>query len=91
MSQLYDRLDDMEAAMRELAHAQATSSSVLSELGGRLSTGAGTNWPSQAGGSHGEEGLLALHGMGSCEPCVLHTRGCLDCWQASPVACSEAL
>lgn len=44
--------------MRELAHAQATSSSVLSELGGRLSTGAGTNWSSQPGGSHGEEGLL---------------------------------
>jgi hypothetical protein len=50
VSQLYDRLGDMEAAMRELAQAQANSSTVLSELGGRLGpAGAGhQDWPSQA-------------------------------------------
>lgn len=50
VSQLYDRLGDMETAMRELAHAQATSSSVLSELGGRLGPAAATTsaWPPHA-------------------------------------------
>lgn len=59
VSQLYDRLGDMEAAMRELAHAQATSSSVLSELGGRLSTGPGSTWASQAGVGSASPGRLS--------------------------------
>lgn len=60
VSQLYDRLGDMEAAMRELAQAQATSSNVLSELGGRLSSTAGPSWPSQLGARNTSQGALLV-------------------------------
>lgn len=44
--------------MRELAQAQTTSSNVLSELGRRLSTGAGTTWASQAGAGNATPGTV---------------------------------
>jgi hypothetical protein len=49
--------------MRGLAHAQATSSNVLSELGGRMSTGPGSNWPSQAGVGSASPGRLRIGGL----------------------------
>lgn len=46
--------------MRELAQAQATSSNVLSELGGRLSSTAGPSWPSQLGARNTSQGALLV-------------------------------
>lgn len=46
--------------MRELAQAQATTGNVLSELGGRLSSTAGPNWPSQTSAGSTSPGELLL-------------------------------
>lgn len=89
VSQLYDRLGDMEAAMRELAQAQANSSSVLSELGGRLGPGGAAqhDWSSQAhaGSINTGEHERLVAKCGADGACLLLARWCVSCmeWTAA--------
>lgn len=87
VSQLYDRLGDMEAAMRELAQAQATSSSVLTELGGRFgpqagaagaALGAGPGWPQAQAGTGSSPRELLFQACAALR--------CLGTWPLLPAA-----